>query len=102
MGLRTARNNLPAAFSSVLELVGQNVMEVQLHNHILTCRLLHPVKNLMERTQVEMAYWVRIIKVLSPAVLLEREEEQFNMYEQGLSFNVWLDLASFFRESLVH
>ena len=100
MGLRTACNNLPASFSSVLELVGQNVMEAD--NHILTCRLLHPVKNLMERTQVEMAYWVRIIKVLSPAVLLEkREDEQFNMYEQGLSFNVWLYLASFFRESLV-
>ena len=49
-----------------------------------------------------MAYLVRIIKVLSLAVLLEREEEQFNMYEQGLAFIVWLDLASFFRESLVH
>jgi hypothetical protein len=48
---------------------------------------------------------LRIMKVLSPAVVLDREEEQFNMHVQRVqrfTFTDWLDLDSYFREWLVH
>ena len=54
-------------------------MEVQLH--VLTCRILHQLENLM----VEMVWmdswppWLRIMKSLGQAVVLVRQKEHFNM-----------------------
>ena len=54
-------------------------MEVQLH--VLTCRILHQLENLM----VEMVWmdrwppWLRIMKSLGQAVVLDRQKEHFNM-----------------------
>ena len=45
---------------------------------------------------------LRIMKVLSPAVVLDREEEQLNMHMERFTFTDWLDLDSYFREWLVH
>jgi hypothetical protein len=91
------KTSLPAAFSRVLELVGQNEKEVQLH--VLTCRPLHQLENLMaEVIQMErLPTGLRIMKVLSPALVLDREEEQFNMHVERFTFTDWLDLDSYFR-----
>ena len=91
------KTSLPAAFSRVLELVGQNEKEVQLH--VLTCRPLHQLENLMAQViQLErLPPGLRIMKVLSPAVVLDREEEQFNMHVERFTFTDWLDLDSYFR-----
>ena len=75
--------------------------------HVLTCRPLHQLENLMAEV-IQLEKWppgLRIMKVLSPAVVLDREEEQFNMHVQRVqrfTFTDWLDLDSYFREWLVH
>jgi hypothetical protein len=96
------KTSLPAAFSRVLELVGQNEKDVQLH--VLTCRPLLQLENLMAEV-IKLEGWpagLRIMKVLSPAVVLDREEEQSYMHVQRFTFTDWLDLDSYFREWLVH
>ena len=41
------------------------------------------------------------MKVLSPALVVDREEEQFNMHVESFTFTDWLALNSYFREWLV-
>ena len=60
------------------ELVGQDDMEVQLH--VLTCRILHQLENLIEMVwRDRWPPWLRIMKSLGQAVVLDRQKEHFNM-----------------------
>ena len=96
------KTSLPSLFSRVLELVVQNDKEVQLF--VLTCRPLYQLENLMAEV-FQLERWplgLRIMKVLRPAVVLDKEEEQFNMDVERFTFTDWLDLNSYFREWLVH
>ena len=95
----TDRSSLPAAFNRVVELVGQTDMEVQLH--VLTCRTMAQLGKV-----VQLERWpagLRVVKVLSPAVVLDREEEEETcQHLERHIFTDWLDLDTYFREWLVH
>ena len=53
-------------------------MEVQLH--VLTCRILHQLENLIEMVwRDRWPPWLRIMKSLGQAVVLDRQKEHFNM-----------------------
>jgi hypothetical protein len=70
------RSTLPAAFSRVVELVGRHDQEVQLH--VLTCKPMAQLEDILAKV-VQLERWptgLRIVKVLSPAVVMDRDEEE--------------------------